>query len=91
MTVKTSVSLTDQQSAFARRLVDEGRYSSVSAVIQQGLEMLQTQTESAEAETALLRQLLEERAKGQFIPMDDSDDVVERIIAAKRAEYGLSG
>ena len=34
MTVKTSVSLTDQQNAFARRMVEEGRYSSVSAVIQ---------------------------------------------------------
>ena len=29
MTVKSSVSLTDEQHAFARTLVDTGRYSSV--------------------------------------------------------------
>ena len=90
MTVKTSISLTDQQSAFARKLVKQGRYSSVSAVVQQGLEMLQSQTEATEAETALLRQLLQERAEGPFVEMDDEDDVFERVIAEKRAEYGLS-
>ena len=50
MTVKTSVSLPDQQEAFARRMVEEGRYSSVSAVIQQGLELLRHETEKKAAE-----------------------------------------
>ena len=36
MTVKSSISLTDEQHSFARELVDAGRYSSVSAVLQQG-------------------------------------------------------
>ena len=34
MTVKASVSLSEAQAAFARRLVEEGRYASLSAVVQ---------------------------------------------------------
>lgn len=38
MSVKSSISLTDQQDAFARSLVESGRYSSMSSVLQQGLD-----------------------------------------------------
>ena len=51
--------------------------------------MLQTQTEAAEAETALLRQLLEERSKGPFIPMEEASDMIEAMLAEKRAALGL--
>ena len=37
MSVKASISLTETQEAFARELVAQGRYSSLSAVLQQGL------------------------------------------------------
>lgn len=40
MTVKSSISLTDDQHAFAKTLVDAGRFASVSAVLQQGVELL---------------------------------------------------
>ncbi|GCA52348.1 hypothetical protein KGO5_04813 [Sinorhizobium sp. KGO-5] len=33
MSVKSSISLTDQQDAFARSLVESGRYSSMSSVL----------------------------------------------------------
>jgi antitoxin ParD1/3/4 len=56
MTVKSSISLTDAQDAFVRRLVAEGRYSSVSAVLQQGLELLRRETDETDALRALLRQ-----------------------------------
>lgn len=81
MTVKTSISLTDSQEAFARDLVARGRYPSLSAVLQHGLEMLRAETEAREAETAALRALLEERAKGPFLSMEESDAEIDRIIA----------
>lgn len=46
MSVKSSISLTDQQDAFARSLVESGRYSSMSSVLQQGLELLRQKTET---------------------------------------------
>ena len=56
MSVKASISLTDSQEAFARTLVAEGRYASLSAVLQQGLELLRHQTEAAGSMAALRRQ-----------------------------------
>ena len=82
MTVKTSISLTDQQEAFARSLVEKGRYPSLSAVLQQGLEMLRAQTEAQDAEVAALRALLQKRAKGPFISMEEGRRRTERMIAA---------
>lgn len=87
MTVKTSISLTDAQEAYARKLVEDGRYSSLSAVLQQGLEMLRMQTETNDAEVAALRALLEERAKGPFISMEDSDAEIDAMLERKRTQY----
>jgi antitoxin ParD1/3/4 len=81
MTAKASISLTDSQEAYARELVARGRYSSLSAVLQHGLEMLRAETEAQDAELAALKALLEERAKGPFISMEESDAEIERMIA----------
>ncbi|MBB4062937.1 type II toxin-antitoxin system ParD family antitoxin [Gellertiella hungarica] len=89
MTVKTSVSLPDQQEAFARRMVEEGRYSSVSAVIQQGLELLRHETEKKDAELAALKALLDERSKGPFLSKEESRQQIEDLLAAKKKQYGL--
>ena len=40
MTVKSSISLTDEQHAFARALVEAGRYASLSAVLQRGVDRM---------------------------------------------------
>ena len=40
MVIKSSVSLRADQHAFARALVASGRFPSVSAVVQQGLDLL---------------------------------------------------
>jgi antitoxin ParD1/3/4 len=85
MTAKTSISLTDAQEAFARELVERGRYSSLSAVLQHGLELLRTQREAEEAETAALRALLEERSRGPFVDMTASRKRMERMIATRKA------
>ena len=40
VTIKSSISLTDEQYAFARALVEVGRCASPSAVLQQGVDLL---------------------------------------------------
>lgn len=88
MTVKTSISLTEAQSAFARSLVAEGRYASVSAVLQQGLDMLRTRTEADRANTDALRALLDERRKGEFISGEEFSRRIDAMIERKRADLG---
>ncbi|TDK35664.1 type II toxin-antitoxin system ParD family antitoxin [Rhizobium deserti] len=89
MSVKSSVSISKQQDAFARKLVEEGRYSSLSAVIQRGLELLREETELKDAELAALKALLDRRAGGKFVTMEESHKRVEAMIKAKRKAYGL--
>ncbi len=86
MTVKTSISLTDSQEAYARSLVDSGRFPSLSAVLQRGLDMLRAESEAHEAELAALRALLKERAEGEFISAEEFSTRVERMIERKRAK-----
>ena len=70
MVVKSSVSIREDQHAFAKALVVAGRFPSVSAVLQQGLELLQQQEADAQADRAALRVLLQQRSKGAFISAD---------------------
>ena len=85
MSVKASVSLSDQQDAFARKLVKAGRYASVSAVVQRGLELLREETEAREAEVAALRALLAERQEESFVTVAEGRAATEAMIAARRA------
>lgn len=68
--IKSSVSLREDQHAFAKALVGAGRFPSVSAVLQQGLELLQQQEADAQADRAALQVLLQQRARGEFISAD---------------------
>lgn len=90
MTVKASISLTDAQEAFARSLVAEGRYPSLSAVLQHGLDLLRQETEAREAETAALRALLAERQAGAFVPDDAAREATRAMLARRRADHGLA-
>jgi antitoxin ParD1/3/4 len=85
MSAKASISLSDAQEAYARELVARGTYPSLSAVLQRGLEMLRAETEAKDAEFAALKALLEERAKGEFISMEESDAEIKAMLARKRA------
>lgn len=89
MTVKSSISLTDEQHAFARTLVDEGRFASLSAVLQQGVDLLRQRMYAEEAETAALRELLSRRRKGRFVSDQDMDKRLEAMITEKRREHGV--
>lgn len=91
MTVKTSISITDQQEAFARALIDEGRYPSVSAVVQRGLDLLRSQTDAEEAVTDALRELVRQRRGGKFVSSSDMKSRVDRMIQQKRREHGVEG
>ncbi|RVK16936.1 ribbon-helix-helix domain-containing protein [Sinorhizobium meliloti] len=84
MSVKSSISLTDQQDAFARSLVESGRYSSMSSVLQQGLELLRQKTETEAVETAALRELVQRRLKGSMISTTEMESRVEAMIERKR-------
>jgi len=89
MSVKSSVSMSEQQDAFVRALVEEGRYPSASAVVQQGLELLRAQTERDAAELAALRAFFDERASG---PSEDSAAAraaTQDMVARKRRTHGL--
>jgi antitoxin ParD1/3/4 len=85
MTVKSSISLTDQQDAFARRLVAEGRYSSLSAVIQHGLELVQRESDETEA----LRLLLQQRRQEPSISPEEMAQRIEAMFKQRRKERGL--
>lgn len=91
MSVKASISLTEAQEAYARALVASGRYPSLSAVLQQGLEVLREQTEARQAETEALRALLEERRAGGFIDAGEGRARTRAMLARKKAELGLDG
>jgi len=64
------VSLREDQHAFAKALVEAGRFPSVSAVLQQGLDLLQQQDADTQADRAALQALLQQRANGAFISAD---------------------
>lgn len=89
MTVKSSISLTDQQDEFARTLVQEGRYSSLSAVVQQGLDLLRKKTEAEEADIQALRALVAQRRAGSFVPAEEMKSRVAAMLARKRRDHGL--
>jgi len=87
--VKSSISLTDEQHAFARALVEAGRYSSVSAVLQQGVELLRRRVDAEELETAALRELLSRRRDAEVVSAERMDTLLGNMIAGKRRAHGL--
>jgi antitoxin ParD1/3/4 len=89
MVVKPSVSLTEEQHAYARALVRSGRHPSVSAVLQQGLSALREREEAGEAERAALQELIARRLEGRFVDRTEARARTEPMIARKREERGL--
>jgi antitoxin ParD1/3/4 len=84
MTVKSSISLTDEQDAFVRSLVAVGRYPSASAVLQRGIDLLRGQMEAEEADVAALREILSERLRGRFVSSEEMLERTEAMIARNR-------
>ncbi len=89
MTVKSSISLTDEQDAFARALVEKGRYASLSAVLQQGLELLRVKSEGEELERQALLAVLERRRGGAFVSGTEMKSSITSVAQRKRRAHGL--
>ncbi|MGV8936606.1 MAG: ribbon-helix-helix domain-containing protein [Allorhizobium sp.] len=89
MSVKASVSLSAQQEEFARKLVEDGHYSSLSAVVERGLELVREEKEMKENDVAALKALIEQRMKGEFLSAEESHVRIEAMIAANKKYYGL--
>jgi len=89
MSIKASVSISEQQDAYVRDLVNQGRFSSVSAVVQQGLDLLRKQDEADLMEAAALRILIEERMGGSFLSSAEFAEQTEGMLAEKRRGLGL--
>jgi antitoxin ParD1/3/4 len=66
VTVKSSISLTDDQHSFVKTLVDSGRFPSVSAVLRQGVELLREKMEDDALEGAALVEIPGKRPSGPF-------------------------
>lgn len=89
MSVKASISISEQQDRFARKLVEDGRYSSVSAVIQHGLEMLKSDVEAGETEILALKTLLASRMNGEFTSIEDGKSRTIAMIEKKQRANGI--
>jgi len=91
MTVKTTVSFTEDQDAFVARLIASGRFSSRSAVFQAGLERLRREIEDEEIERDALRALIAERRSETLISGAAMDARLEALFADIRRRHGLAG
>ena len=89
MTVKSSISLTNEQHAFAIDLVEAGRYSSVSAVLQQGIDLLRQRMQDDELHRTALKALLDQRSAGAFASGAQMDKTIARMITEKRRAHAV--
>lgn len=89
MTVKSSISLSGRQHAFAKALVSKGRYPSVSAVLQQGVELLRREMEAEALERKALAEVLGERRRGKVQTAEKLDGQLSRMLTSKRKAHGL--
>jgi antitoxin ParD1/3/4 len=90
MAVETSISLTDEQEAFVRSLVESGQYPSPSAVLQRGLEMLRRDAEMRDAELQALRSLIDRRQAGPFISLEECEAETRAMLERKRKARAAS-
>ena len=90
MTVKFSIFLTDEQHAFAKELMDTGRYPSVSAIVHQGIEQLRHRLEVEDPERKGLYEVLSRRRSGEFVGAEEMDRRLSRMPADKRRIHGAS-
>ena len=89
MTVKSSISLTDEQHSFAKELVEAGRYSSVSAVLQQGIDLLRQRMQDDDLQRTALKALLDQRSVGAFVSGAQMDKSIARMITLKRRAHAV--
>ncbi len=84
MTVKSSIALTDEQHGLVMELVKARRYLNVSAVLQQGTDLLRQRMQDKDLERVALKALLSQRAAGAFVSGALTEKSTARMIAVKR-------
>jgi antitoxin ParD1/3/4 len=89
MTVKSSISLTDQQHSFAKELVEAGRYSSLSVVLKQGVDLLRQRMQDDDLHRTALKALLDQRAAGTFVSGAQMDKTIAPMITEKRRAHAV--
>ncbi len=90
MTVKSSISLSNDQFAFAKAMVESGAAPSVSAVLQQGVELLRAREEDRHLERQALREILKERRSGPTKSPVRIDAGLDAMFERKRKAHGLA-
>ncbi|MCH8168985.1 MAG: type II toxin-antitoxin system ParD family antitoxin [Proteobacteria bacterium] len=83
MTVKPTVSLTDHAHAYARSLVDSGRFASLSAVIQHGVGLVEREEEEHRTRLDAIRADLDRRAAEPPITTEEMDARLARWYAER--------
>ena len=84
MTVKSTVSFTDNHHEFAQKKVKEGAYASVSSIVAAGIEqMMQDEAERNAALDAMKLAISQrmELPRDNWVSMDDGDDLFARVRA----------
>ena len=87
--MKSLISLTDEQYSFAKELVEAGRYSSVSAVLQQGIDLLRQRIQDDDLHRTALKALLDQRSTGAFVSGAKMDKTIARMITEKRRAHAV--
>jgi antitoxin ParD1/3/4 len=87
MTVKPTVSLTDQGYALAKSLVENGKFASVSAVLQYGLRLVEREEQTHAARLEAIRRDLEMRAREPALSAEELDAKVDVMLAERRAVW----
>ncbi len=87
MTVKPTVSLTDQGYDLAKTLVESGKFASVSAVMQYGLRLVEREEESYRARLDAIRIDLERRMQEPTLSAKDMDCMLDELLSKKRQAW----
>jgi len=69
--------------------VAQGRYSSLSSVLQRGLDLLQQDIERHDTEIEALRTLVDARRSGDFVPLENGLATVGKKTEERRMAHGL--
>jgi antitoxin ParD1/3/4 len=84
VTVKSAISLTDEQHSFVKELAEAVRYSSVIAVQQQEIDLLRQRMQDDDLHRMALKALLDQRSAGAFVSGVQMDKTIARMITEQR-------
>lgn len=90
MSESYSIQLTDHDTKLAFRLIENGQFADLTAIVQRGMELVREENEMQPADIDALKSVLHRRRKGKFISNAEGRRRTERMLARKKAEHGLS-